>query len=135
MAEVHVIGTILGASGFPKSELCTKWTFVAGDEWNLVEGDEAGQTQVDLPEDPRYTVWSHPIVPGTHVLECVTWKPAGTLMDQVWAFFLGATPQLRNLELVHNPSDRFRLQTIAMGKVHLEVSVLVRNFENYGVSL
>jgi B9 domain-containing protein 2 len=50
MAEVFIIGTILGASGFPRSSLCAKWGFTTGETWTLVEGDEAGQTQVDLPE-------------------------------------------------------------------------------------
>lgn len=175
MAEVHVIGTLLGATGFPKPELCAKWAIVAGDGWTLLEGDDAGQTQVDIPEDPRYTVWSHPLdihyatktvagwpkmvfqvfhqdvfgrnelygygfihiptTPGKHVLECVTWRPTGTLMDQIWSFFLGATPQLKSLDLVYNPSDRFRLQTTAMGKVHMEVNVVVRNFTQYNVKV
>jgi hypothetical protein len=51
------------------------------------------------------------------------------------AYFLGATPQLKSLDLVHNPTDRFRLQTVAMGKVHLELNIIVRNFDKYGVSL
>ncbi|KAJ3101622.1 B9 domain-containing protein 2 [Phlyctochytrium planicorne] len=50
MAEVHFIGTIQGASGFPGAELCAKWSILAGDGWTLVEGDTGGQTQVDIPE-------------------------------------------------------------------------------------
>ncbi|KAJ3415805.1 B9 domain-containing protein 2 [Chytridiales sp. JEL 0842] len=76
-----------------------------------------------------------PTTPGNHVVECVTWRPSGTMMDQIWAYFLGATPQLKSLDLVHNPTDRFRLQTMAMGKVHVELNIVVRNFEKYGVSL
>ncbi|KAJ3407064.1 hypothetical protein CcCBS67573_g03926 [Chytriomyces confervae] len=176
MAELFCIGTLQGASGYPHAELCAKWAFVAGDAWELVEGEESGQTQVDVPgEDERYTVWSHPIdvhyttrslsgwpklvfqvfrqdmfgrnelygygfvhvptTPGTHVLEVATWRPAGTLMDQVWSFFLGATPQLKSMDLIHNPSDRFRLHTIAMGKIHVTLSIAVRGFEKHGVSL
>ncbi|KAJ3124894.1 B9 domain-containing protein 2 [Physocladia obscura] len=75
-----------------------------------------------------------PTTPGLHTVECVTWRPAGTFMDQVWTFFLGATPQLKSLDLVHNPSDRFRLQTVAMGKIHLELSIIVRGFEKHVVA-
>ncbi|KAG5462099.1 MAG: hypothetical protein BJ554DRAFT_5606 [Olpidium bornovanus] len=50
MAEVHVIGTIRGASGFPSPNLCCRWSVVAGEEWQLLEGHESGQTQVDLPQ-------------------------------------------------------------------------------------
>jgi B9 domain-containing protein 2 len=74
MAEVHLIGTIVGASFFPKPELCLKYLFVVGDEWTLLEGEITGQTQVDVPlvlvfnigtfnfnQDPNLTVFSHPI--------------------------------------------------------------------------
>ncbi|KAI8611816.1 B9 domain-containing protein 2-like protein [Chytriomyces sp. MP71] len=176
MAELFLIGTIDGASGFPKPELCAKWALIVGDGWTRVEGEDAGQTQVDLPgEDERFTVWSHPIdvhyatktlsgwpklmvqvfrqdafgrnelygygfthiptTPGTHSIEISTWRPAGTMMDQVWTFFLGATPQLKSMDLVHNPSDRFRLHTRSMGRVHLTVAVAVRGFDEYGVLL
>lgn len=49
MAEVHLIGTLVGATEFPKPELCCKFTFVTGDDWTLVEGETSGQTQVDVP--------------------------------------------------------------------------------------
>ncbi|KAI8848595.1 B9 domain-containing protein 2-like protein [Chytridium lagenaria] len=175
MAEVHIIGTILGASGFPHSSLCAKWSILAGEGWSLVEGEAGGQTQVDLPEDERFSVWSHPIdvhyttktvggwpkivvqvfrqdmfgrnelygygfvhmptTPGFHSVECVTWRPSGTVIDQLYSFFLGATPQLKNLDIIHNPADRFRLQTVSMGKIHMEIGIIVRNFEGYGVGL
>jgi len=50
MAELHIIGTILGASEFHSSSLCCKWAAVAGNDWNLIEGDSRGQTQVDMPQ-------------------------------------------------------------------------------------
>jgi B9 domain-containing protein 2 len=51
------------------------------------------------------------------------------------AYFLGATPQLKNLDMVSNPTDRFRLVTCAMGKVHLEIGIVIRNFDKSGVEL
>lgn len=33
MAEVHLIGTLVGASGFPRHALCCKYSFAAGDDW------------------------------------------------------------------------------------------------------
>ncbi|RKO91569.1 B9 domain-containing protein 2 [Blyttiomyces helicus] len=154
MAEVHIIGSLHGATGFPRSELCCKWSLVSGDAWRLVEGEETGQTHVDLPAVgwPKFHVevfhqdmfgrnelygygFVHvPTTPGVHQLDCVTWRPAGSLLDQLWAFFLGATPQLRDPTLVHTATDRFRLTTVAMGKVHLEVGVVLRGFDGYGVA-
>lgn len=49
MAEVHIIGSLVGATEFPKPELCCNWTMIAGDDWTVVEGDISGQTQVDIP--------------------------------------------------------------------------------------
>ena len=60
-AEVHLIGTLVGASEFPESTLCCKWSIIAGEEWNLIEGETFGQTHVDQPLDKHLTVWSHPI--------------------------------------------------------------------------
>ncbi|KAJ1536734.1 B9 domain-containing protein 2 [Nowakowskiella sp. JEL0078] len=170
MAESHFVGNIIGATGFPNSELCCKWIIIAGDDWRLLEGESHGQTHVDLPQDKTHTFWGHPIdvhyatktiqgwpkiqfqdsfglledgygfvnvpaSPGTHYIDCVTWRPAGSFIDWLWSFFLGVTPQLRNLDLIHSPTDRFRLSTITMGKIHLEISVITRNFENYGVQM
>jgi hypothetical protein len=49
MAEVHIIGNILGASAFPQPELTCKWALVTSEDWRVVEGDVSGQTQVDVP--------------------------------------------------------------------------------------
>ena len=50
MAEVHIIGTLIGASDFPCLNLSCKYSFVTGDEWKFLEGEEWGQTHVDLPK-------------------------------------------------------------------------------------
>ncbi len=50
MAEVHIVGTLLGASQFSNSELSCKFQLVTGDHWHVLEGDTAGQTQVDVPQ-------------------------------------------------------------------------------------
>ena len=48
-----------------------------------------------------------PSLPGIHQLECLTWRPYGSPFDQVWAYFLGATPQLTKLDIIHSPIDRY----------------------------
>ncbi len=50
MAELHILGTLVGASDFPSPNLTCKFGVRAGDDWKLLEGDEFGQTHVDLPE-------------------------------------------------------------------------------------
>ena len=61
MAEVHIIGQLLGGSGFSNSQLFCKWKLVAGSAWRLLEGDAEGQTQVDSPADGQFAQWSHPL--------------------------------------------------------------------------
>ncbi|XP_039366912.1 transforming growth factor beta-1 proprotein-like isoform X2 [Mauremys reevesii] len=61
MAEVHLIGQIVGASGFPSSSLFCKWGIHTGGAWKLLSGLREGQTQVDHPQLGDVAYWSHPI--------------------------------------------------------------------------
>ncbi|XP_066559844.1 B9 domain-containing protein 2 [Amia ocellicauda] len=61
MAELHVIGQIVGASGFPQSSLFCKWGVHTGGAWRLLSGLREGQTQVDSPQTGDTAYWSHPI--------------------------------------------------------------------------
>lgn len=173
MAEVHVIGQILGATGFPEHSLFCKWGIHTGGAWKVLAGLREGQTQVDVPQNEERANWCHPIdlhfatkglqgwpkihfqvwhqdqfgrnelygygfrhipsSPGHHVLDCVTWQPVGTFREQVSQMFVGGGPQLRNPDLIYSGADRFNLRTQAMGKVHMELNVIVRNFDKYGI--
>ncbi|XP_077192705.1 B9 domain-containing protein 2 [Paroedura picta] len=173
MAEVHVIGQIVGASGFPSSSLFCKWGIHTGGAWKLLSGLREGQTQVDHPQLDDVAYWSHPIdvhfatkglqgwpklhvqvwhqdsfgrcelygygfchvpsSPGFHHMDCVTWRPLGSWQEQISQRFVGGGPQLLNSDLIYTGGDRYRLQTSAMGTVHLQLAVLLRNFDRYGV--
>ncbi|CAH7379863.1 B9d2 [Phodopus roborovskii] len=61
MAEVHVIGQIIGATGFSESSLFCKWGIHTGAAWKLLSGVREGQTQVDTPQIGDMAYWSHPI--------------------------------------------------------------------------
>jgi B9 domain-containing protein 2 len=61
MAEVHLIGTILGASEFSASSLCCRYDIIAGDSWTLLEGNSSGQTHVDSPSNESSVIWNQPI--------------------------------------------------------------------------
>ena len=73
-----------------------------------------------------------PTSPGTHDIECVTWRPAGTYREQIKQYFVGGAPQLRNPDMVQS-AERYTLNTVAMGKVHLQLGVIFRHFDKYGV--
>ncbi|XP_067942559.1 B9 domain-containing protein 2-like [Watersipora subatra] len=173
MAEVHIIGQVQGATGFPEHSLFCKWGIHAGGAWRIINGQRHGQTQVDLPQNEAMAAWSHPIdihyvtkglqgwpkvhvqvwhqdafgrnelygygfvhiptSPGMHDIECPTWRPAGSWSEHVTQHFVGGGPQLRNPDLVYSGADRYNLKTVAMGTVHLHISVITRNFDRYGV--
>jgi B9 domain-containing protein 2 len=61
MAEVHVIGELVGAHGFESASLFCKWGFVTGAAWKSIEGDVTGQTHIDNPYDDLSARWGHPI--------------------------------------------------------------------------
>lgn len=50
MAEVHLIGELVGGSGFPSGNLFCKWGLAVGSAWKVLEGLQEGQTQVDHPQ-------------------------------------------------------------------------------------
>ena len=74
-----------------------------------------------------------PTSPGFHELDCPTWRPVGTMREQISQMFLGGAPQLRNPDLIYNGTDRYHLRTMAMGKVHLQLGIIMRNFDKYGI--
>ncbi|XP_072032083.1 B9 domain-containing protein 2-like [Amphiura filiformis] len=73
-----------------------------------------------------------PTSPGTHDIECVTWRPTGSYREQIKQFFVGGAPQLKNPDMVQS-AERYTLSTAAMGKVYLQLGVIFRNFDKYGV--
>ncbi|XP_050699789.1 B9 domain-containing protein 2-like [Eriocheir sinensis] len=173
MAEVHVIGQVTGARGFPDASLLCKWTLQLGGGWRLVEGQGEGQTQADWSEVEEDVTWCHPLDihlstrgiqgwprlllqvyrqdaharvdlcgygvvhiptrPGAHSLSCPTWRPLGTFSEELRRAFLGGGPQLLSTEFIHSPLERYRLSTVASGTVFLELGVILRDFEKYGV--
>ena len=61
MAQLYIIGQIVGASGFPRNSLFCKWGVHTGEAWRLLSGLKEGQTQVDVPRTGDMAFWSHPI--------------------------------------------------------------------------
>lgn len=74
-----------------------------------------------------------PSSPGQHNLEVTTWRPLGNVRDAISQFFLGGGHQLRSPELFVASPDRHRLATTAMGKIHLQLGVITRNFDKFGI--
>ncbi|KAK8777190.1 hypothetical protein V5799_029465 [Amblyomma americanum] len=75
-----------------------------------------------------------PSSPGFAKVDCATWRPVGTLLEEVSRQFLGGGLHLRDPEeVLGRVGDRFRLRTEAMGTVHLELYAVHRDFHKYGI--
>lgn len=75
-----------------------------------------------------------PCEPGRHRIECPTWKPVGNYLDQVYTLFASGSLRLQDANVVYDGTDRFRLQTEASGKLIIELFVVMRNFDRFGVN-
>ncbi|KAL3310421.1 B9 domain-containing protein 2, partial [Cichlidogyrus casuarinus] len=68
-------------------------------------------------------------------IEVVTWRPVGSVLEQLSTKLVGGGPHLRKLDVVFSPNDRFLLQTESMGKIKLQLNVILRNFQKFGIEL
>eukprot|EP00163_Fabomonas_tropica_P012749 TRINITY_DN24103_c0_g1_i1.p1 TRINITY_DN24103_c0_g1~~TRINITY_DN24103_c0_g1_i1.p1 ORF type:complete len:178 (+),score=6.45 TRINITY_DN24103_c0_g1_i1:212-745(+) len=75
-----------------------------------------------------------PSSPGTFELDVVTWRPCGTLKEQITSMFIGGAPQLAHEDIITSERDRFRLNTETSGVIHLQLSIIMKDFNLYGVS-
>ncbi|GBG28138.1 B9 domain-containing protein 2 [Hondaea fermentalgiana] len=80
-----------------------------------------------------YGVTYVPTSPGEHELECVIWKPQGSLSERIFNYFFDTTSHLDHTDVAYTTGDRFDLITESVGSVHLRIEVLQRGFRNRGV--
>jgi len=82
MAEVHLIGEIVGATGFPDDNLFCSFHVEKGSHWTHVSGLEKGQTQVNKrhPEE-QINLFAHPIDIHYSTPTVVGWPK---IVMQVW---------------------------------------------------
>lgn len=108
-----------------KSKLLSGWPRMLLEVFQLDShgrNDLVGYGVVDLPK-----------VPGTHELECATWRPRGTRQQEYSAFFLGGHPRLSatGLQVLYRDAwnNRCQLTTVPAGTVYLQVDVLMKNYD------
>lgn len=61
MAELHILGQIVGASKFKRRNVFCKWGFHTGSNFEFLEGVTEGQTQVDVPLEGEMAVFGQPL--------------------------------------------------------------------------
>ena len=57
----------------------------------------------------------------------------GTVQDEVARYFLGGSTELSQVDIIGSSADRFRLKTLPSGTVSLELGIILRNFDTFGV--
>ncbi|KAJ8968379.1 hypothetical protein NQ314_002329 [Rhamnusium bicolor] len=131
MAEVHIIGQINQAKDFPKQHLFCKWHLHIG--WPKIYIEVYHLDWLGRAHLFGYGLITVPTSPGSHILDCYTWRPFGSLRERFTQYFLGGGLQLKYPDLIFSSGERYKLSTEAMGVISLELSVILRNFTNYGV--
>jgi len=61
MAELHVVGEIVGADNYPLPSLFCKFAVEAGNNFRLLQGVPTGQTHCDSPPEGEMALLAHPI--------------------------------------------------------------------------
>jgi B9 domain-containing protein 2 len=61
MAELHVVGQLVGATDFPLPSVFCKFAVEVGSNFRLLQGATSGQTQCDMPQEGEMALLAHPI--------------------------------------------------------------------------
>ena len=105
------------------------------DGWPRINIEVWGVDEFGRVELQGYGVAIVPTAPGLHEVRCKTWRPSGSLREQLSSFFLGGVPTLKNRDVISSGSERYRLSTESSGEVVLKLCVVPKDFQRYGVSL
>lgn len=77
-----------------------------------------------------------PSSPGMYALRVPTWRPMGTAVEEMTAFFMGGAPRLSRASYVYSRrAERAGFPTVASGTVSIEVFVVTRAVETHGVDI
>lgn len=109
----YVCGNILG------------WPKLYAEVWGV---DNHGRHSVQ-----GYACLTMPTHPGQYTLEALLWRPQGTTMDSVRTYFLSSTPEILYKNMVLSGNDRFGLQCISAGTLHLRIGIITKDFNLHGV--
>ncbi|CAM9485210.1 unnamed protein product, partial [Scytosiphon promiscuus] len=89
----------------------------------------------DRSELAGYGMVFVPSSPGSYDLDCVTWRPQGSLVERFSAALLGAAPNLVEVGTAASGADRFELRTETGGTVMYHLEVVVSGFAERNVRM
>lgn len=83
-----------------------------------------------------YGYMSLPSQPGRHELVCHTWRPVGDFGRRFIDYITGYRMHLVDpSEVISNGINRHAIQSQSMGTIKVELAIVLRGFEKYGVDL
>ncbi|RYG51476.1 hypothetical protein EON67_03300 [archaeon] len=89
------------------------------DDWPLLLVSVWQQDELERHEIAGYGVARLPTCPGMHFMDIVTWRPEGTRLQEIAAWFRGGLPQLTDTSVVTEADQRYLLRTISTGTVQV----------------
>lgn len=108
-------------------------------DWPRIEIEVRWRDGNERSDLAGYAVANVPTEAGVHAVTAQVWKPQGSLMDRIAAFFIGGAPALKERRLIFGVLQggassqhlargvgRERLVTSAGGSVHLSLGVVVQ---------
>lgn len=115
--DVHYVTT--GLHGWPKFEFQV---------WNV---DWLSKCNISA-----YGFMNVPAQPGYHKLACSTWRPVGDLRRRMLDYVTGYRMHLLDpSDVISNGLNRHVVQTVSMGHIKAELTVVVRDLDKYGVDI
>jgi hypothetical protein len=72
-----------------------------------------------------------PSSPGEHKVTVACFRPKGTTLEEIQAYFLGGTPTYDDVRLVGQGDSRFMHPTVSTGSVVVELSVVMKQFHKH----
>jgi B9 domain-containing protein 2 len=77
-----------------------------------------------------------PLQPGYHQLECHTWRPVGDFRRRIIDYITGYRMHLVNpSDIISNSLNRHVIQSESMGTLKINLTVVLKDFHEYGVDL
>lgn len=83
-----------------------------------------------------YGFMSLPTKAGNHELTCSTWRPVGDFRRRLMDYITGYRMHLLDpSDIVGNGLNRHVIQTLSMGYIKAEITLVMRNFDKYGIDV
>lgn len=104
--------------------------------WPRIEFQIWGVDWLGKANISAYGFVNVPTQPGYHELTCSTWRPVGDFRRRVMDYITGYRMHLIDpSDIVSSGLNRHAIQSISMGTVKVQLTVVLRGFDKYGLDV